>query len=291
MSSSPSSVENISDTAIWVAHMRALESEREDALFHDPFARQLSGERGDAMAHNMRNEKVLAWQVALRTKIIDEMLLQTIEQHGCDTVLSLAAGLDTRPYRLALPPDLHWIEIDLPAIFTYKNEQLRDEQPVCSLEQIDLDLANVEARGALFERIHTQYKRVLVLMEGLSIYLTNEQLASLVSDLHTYPEFRWLLTESITGGGLRFMRRSWDKQLAKGNAPIQLDIEDSELFYQQHGWKTSQTRLMIDEAYANNRKLPFFGLIRLATLANADLRRSVYRDIGGFALLERIDSP
>jgi O-methyltransferase involved in polyketide biosynthesis len=38
-------VRNISDTALWVAHYRAVESERADAHFHDPYARALAGER------------------------------------------------------------------------------------------------------------------------------------------------------------------------------------------------------------------------------------------------------
>lgn len=39
-------IENISDTALWVAYYRAMETERPDAHFHDPYARMLAGERG-----------------------------------------------------------------------------------------------------------------------------------------------------------------------------------------------------------------------------------------------------
>lgn len=37
-------IENVSDTAFWVAHYRALETKRPDALFHDPLAGVLAGE-------------------------------------------------------------------------------------------------------------------------------------------------------------------------------------------------------------------------------------------------------
>jgi O-methyltransferase involved in polyketide biosynthesis len=43
-------VRNISDTARWAAVYRARETERPDALFRDPYARRLSGERGVAIA-------------------------------------------------------------------------------------------------------------------------------------------------------------------------------------------------------------------------------------------------
>ena len=44
-------VENISDTARWVAIFRAEESERPDAVFHDQFARKLAGKKGEQIAN------------------------------------------------------------------------------------------------------------------------------------------------------------------------------------------------------------------------------------------------
>ena len=50
MSPTDELIRNVSDTAIWVAMYRAIESERPDALFNDPYARRLSGERGERIA-------------------------------------------------------------------------------------------------------------------------------------------------------------------------------------------------------------------------------------------------
>jgi Leucine carboxyl methyltransferase len=55
------------------------------------------------------------WWLVARTKIIDDATAEAIAD-GCDRVLNLAAGLDTRPYRLDLPPDLTWVEADLPVL-------------------------------------------------------------------------------------------------------------------------------------------------------------------------------
>jgi O-methyltransferase involved in polyketide biosynthesis len=46
-------IENVSDTAFWVAHHRGLEGERADALFRDPLAKVLAGERGRQIAESM----------------------------------------------------------------------------------------------------------------------------------------------------------------------------------------------------------------------------------------------
>jgi NADPH:quinone reductase-like Zn-dependent oxidoreductase len=78
-------------------------------LFHDPLADQIAGERGHAIVAAAPR---ISWAVVARTKIIDNLVLDMIG-HGCDRVLNLAAGLDTRPYRLDLPSDLTWAEGDL----------------------------------------------------------------------------------------------------------------------------------------------------------------------------------
>src|SRR5690242_15082636 len=106
-------VRNVSDTARWVATYRAEESTRPDALFHDPLADKLAGERGRAIAK--RASRHSRWALITRTQVIDEYV-DAVLKAGCDRVLNLAAGFDTRPYRLALPANLRWVEADLPEL-------------------------------------------------------------------------------------------------------------------------------------------------------------------------------
>jgi O-methyltransferase involved in polyketide biosynthesis len=63
-----SPIRDVSDTAFWIAYHRKLESERSDALFHDPFAAKLAGERGKRISEAMPTSRVVAWTVALRTR-------------------------------------------------------------------------------------------------------------------------------------------------------------------------------------------------------------------------------
>src|SRR5258708_14233174 len=98
-------------------------------------------------------------------------------------VINLAAGLDTRPYRMDLPASLQWIEVDLPTMIDYKEDILHNEKPRCALARVRLDLANATARGELFQRLGSKAKKVLVLTEGLLVYLTRDQVAALGKDL------------------------------------------------------------------------------------------------------------
>jgi O-methyltransferase involved in polyketide biosynthesis len=55
-----STIENVSDTARWVAVYRAMETARPDALFHDPYAARLAGEKGEAIVDQMKRATT-AW--------------------------------------------------------------------------------------------------------------------------------------------------------------------------------------------------------------------------------------
>src|SRR5262249_20761854 len=131
-------IQHISDTARWAAVFRARETERPDALFRDPFARPLAGEHGEEIARSTPFHQKNAWSWVTRTVLFDRIIRKQIEQ-GAGMVVNLAAGLDTRPYRMALPASLDWVEVDLPEILDYKEELLRAEKPVCSLERIRMD--------------------------------------------------------------------------------------------------------------------------------------------------------
>jgi methyltransferase (TIGR00027 family) len=136
------SIQHVSDTAFLVAHLRAMESARPDALFHDPLAGRLAGEKGRRLAESFATAAVTGWHVvALRTVIIDDFISRALAR-GVDTILSLGAGLDTRPYRLELPPGLKWIEVDYPDVIGLKEELLDGEKPRCKLERVGLDLAD-----------------------------------------------------------------------------------------------------------------------------------------------------
>src|SRR5258708_40132459 len=95
-------IHNISDTARWAAVYRARETERPDALFRDPFARRLAGERGEEIANAIEFSNQNTWSWLARTYLFDRFIAQEIAV-GCDLGMNLAAGLGTAPYCINLP--------------------------------------------------------------------------------------------------------------------------------------------------------------------------------------------
>lgn len=282
-------IRNISDTARWVAFYRALESEREDAIFSDPFARRLAGERGERIVRGMPKGALFSWAMVARTAVFDELITRTIKEDSLDTVLNLAAGLDARPYRLPLPPTLRWIEVDLPEILDYKEEALRGERAVCERETVRLDLSDAGARRALFARVGAESRRAMVVTEGLLVYLAPEQVGALAADLHAQAPFRWWLTDIIKPIILKRMEKSWGRKVAEGKAPFRFAPEEGSDFFRQFGWREAEFRGMMEEARRLRREMPLAWLWRALARLKPHARREEFHRAGGCLLLKRED--
>lgn len=254
-------IRNISDTARWVAVYRAQETERPDAIFRDPFARRLAGERGEQIARMKPLGGDNAWSMITRTYLIDEFIKAEL-QRGADLVVNLAAGLDSRPYRMHLPPSLRWVEVDLPGILDYKEEVLRDEKPVCALKRIRLDLSDVHGRRELFAQLGQSAKRALIITEGLMIYLTAEAAAGLAADLAAPASFHSWIVDIASPGLLRMLRKRMASQLSQA-APFKFAPEEGPRFFKQYGWELAEVQSLLKNA-AQLKRLSFF--LRLVAL-------------------------
>lgn len=241
-----SDIRNISDTAQWVAIYRAVESERPDALFKDPFARKLAGERGAQIYASAPPRSNPNWAYAMRTYLTDRYVLQEIANGG-DMVINLAAGLDMRPYRLELPSTLQWIEIDLAGIFDYKEALLADAKPVCRLERVRLDLADVAARRRVFAELGSRAKKAIVVSEGLLVYLTREQVTQLAEDLASVKSIERWITDLANPVILKMIQKSMGKRLEQAGAPLHFAPVEGPKFFEQHGW-----RVLDFESYLHN---------------------------------------
>lgn len=282
-----SKIENVSDTARWVAVYRAMETARQDAIFRDPFAARLAGERGEAIVDNMKRGRATAWAMIVRTAVFDEIILDRVKAGGIDVVLNLAAGLDARAWRLAVPPTLRWVDVDLPGILDYKLETLRNEQPVCRYEAVRLDLTDVSRREALFTQIGAEASRVLVVTEGLLIYLTPQDVGGLARDLHQQASFRWWLIDLASPRLLQMMKKYWGRSLEEGNAPFRFGPAEGSKFFEAFGWRESQFRSTVQEAQRLKREMPMMWLWRsLARLRSRATREEMSR-FSGIVLLDR----
>ncbi len=247
-------IRDVSDTARWMAVYRARESEREDAVFRDPFARALAGDRGERIAAALTFGDDNAWSFIARTYLFDRFVTRLVK-HGADLVVNLAAGLDTRPYRMELPASLRWVEVDLPDILDYKEEILGDAKPVCALERVRLDLTNEDGRRGLFADLGRRAKHVVVISEGLVIYLMPDAVGALARDLAGPPSFQHWALDMASPGLIEMMKQSVGSAVNAAGAPFLFAPTEGPPFFSAHGWQPLEVRSLI-KAAAKIGRLP-----------------------------------
>ncbi len=274
-------IRNISDTALWVAVYRAMETERSDAVFRDPFARRLAGTRGEEIMRSIKPSQQHAWSYTARTHLIDTFVEQEVAR-GADMVIDLAAGLDARPYRMDLPASLRWIEIDLPDILDYKAGILGSETPVCHLERIPLDLADAAARRTIFERLGRTSTRALIISEGLLVYLTAEEVCALSSELASQQSFQRWATDLTNPALLKMLRRQVGARLDQAGAPLKFGPEEGPRFFERCGWKPLDVRGMLHAAAKLHRLSLLFRLFAMFPDTKGEKPKAIW---GGVVLL------
>ena len=276
-------IADVSDTALWIAAYRARETERPGGLFRDPLAGRLAGDKGRHLARRMTGAAQFEWMTVVRTVVIDRYLDEAIAA-GVDTVVNLGAGLDTRPYRMALPSTLSWVEVDMPRLVALKDAQLAGETPRCRLARIAADLSVDDARRAALARSVAGARKAIVLTEGVLAYLPLEDVAKLADDVHAQPAIgSWIvdfsapfLNRAVRARGVKFK-----------NAPIRDGARDPASFWARHGWRWTDPRYLVVEGEKLGRPVPWpiwFRPVKAVLPARA---REALRTMFGYALLQR----
>lgn len=241
-------VEHVSDTALMVAAARAAETARADGVVRDPFAARLAGERGAALAQKLLAPGWLGIGVGLRCRTIDDMLVDAIREQGIRTVVLLGAGLDTRAWRLDLPAELRWIEVDFAPILEYKAQILSAERPRCRLERMPADLTVESERQAVWAAAGAEPG--LMVTEGLLLYLPAGTTKALATEPPRSSGIRqWLLDIAASNlmqhahqGKLEDIERVRAQDRVEGQGILDLVV--------RHGWRQMGRRAYTREGFA-----------------------------------------
>lgn len=248
----------MSMTGIGVAAARAEESERADRLFDDPMAAAFVAAAGPG-APESANEATpyIGGYFALRTRFFDDQLLAATAA-GCRQVVQLAAGLDTRAYRLPVPADAVVFELDRPDVLAFKQQVLdgRGDRPRCTRHPVGTDLLGDWA-GALDAAGFDPARPTAWIAEGIMPYLTvaaNDELLATVTGRSAPGS--WLAFEHVNNATLEhpWVRPVLDIVAGLG-APWQSAVDDPVGWLADAGW-AAEVHPAVEVAAALGRPVP-----------------------------------
>jgi len=239
----------VGNTALWIAAVRARETRRKDALINDPFAEKLAGEEGikimEYYERTMNYKSFMMDFFAIRFRFFDDFVIQKLLEQNREEldkqVIIVAAGLDSRAFRLQFPKKTTVFEIDRDEVLKWKDEKLIEVNAkiTCATRIcVATDLSNpnwlTELEAAGFKR---EIPSVWV-VEGLLGYLGESIATQLLSAIsNASAPGTWIscnMQNSLTG---RAMKKTYQSLKAQGNEII-FGTDFPEEFLKKSGWKS-----------------------------------------------------
>jgi len=245
-------ITHVSDTALMVAACRALEFESPDGFVQDPFAARLAGERGMAILRKLPNPEMMRFGIGVRCRFMEELLLDALASEPIATVLSMGCGLDTRPWRLELPPGLRWIEVDFADMLDYKDALMSAEKPRCRRERLTADVNDAGQRRAFYAAAGPA--PALMITEGLLMYLPAATVEALAAETWQESGIAHWLSDISTSAFSKAIGMDSYRSVCNVQASDFLHGEQILEGVGRHGWVTAARRSYItDTAFARER--------------------------------------
>lgn len=187
------------DTARWTSWYRYQESQKALPLLFDPIAVDLLKPAEISKLKSIRSSKSLSWAFLARTLAIDNLIEDLVQTEQVDTIINLGSGYDARAWRLNIPSELIWLDVDHQNIGLYKQEFRNKLKAKCNWSFHSVDYQKEDQFQSL-QKLLTQYsnKKTLLITEGLLYYLTSEQL-NLLYQIIDNSQLQFWISDYING--------------------------------------------------------------------------------------------
>jgi len=248
-------------TAWWTAAARARESQRDDRLFLDPWAAILASQEGiDEFDRTTAHQGTGTGDLqAISTRFFDDFLLRVAAAHAVRQVVLVAAGLDTRAFRLSWPPQTRLFELDQPQVLAYKERALTllGAIPSCEWRIVGVDLT-ARWDEALCEAGFDPRQRSVWLLEGFLYFLPEQAVLHLLDRITALAASdSWLGLDVVNSDMLTSAEtRYWIETLAAIGVPWLFVSDQPEKLLAKYGWTAAVTQPGEQEADFGRRPYP-----------------------------------
>jgi methyltransferase (TIGR00027 family) len=238
-------MDTIAKTSLLTAAMRAIETRRSDSegrLFSDPYAEVLAGPEGFSILKNAIAASGDQPAIAIRTAFMDAKIMSASNE-GIRQFVFLAAGMDSRAYRMDFPFGTKIFELDREEVFNYKQTKLKNLEPKSERITIAVDL-KLEWKNKLIESGFKAKEPTLWLVEGLMMYLKESHVIDLINQINYLAMKNDIMLFDILTQSLieaPYMQNQL-KFLESIGAPWYFGVNEPEEFMKKFGWDSVATQ-------------------------------------------------
>ena len=169
---------------------------RKGILLRDPKAEEIWSAEGFALKGKSRS-KWLAYYMAIRAAVFDDWVKQQMAENADAVVVHIGCGLDSRVLRVGAV-EHRWFDVDLPKVIEQRSRYYA--------ESASYRMIAGDARKDDWLAEFPQQADAIVVMEGVSMYLTTEELQRLTDALCSHFRSVSLLVDCYTALGARLSR-------------------------------------------------------------------------------------
>jgi methyltransferase (TIGR00027 family) len=232
-------MEVVSYTAQWTAAIRAKELGHGDRkLFDDDLAEAMAQPDGFELLEKYKGGGVQEF-VAIRTAYNDRAVLDLTKSHGFTQIVFIAAGMDTRAFRLDWPANTRIFEVDHGALMDEKAARLQklDAQPRADRIEVRADLA-LPWIDKLTDAGFDPDTKTLWIAEGLLFFLEEHQVEGLLTTLREVSAPGSYLVTDMTSKALLTspMTMMFLATLRSDGTPWKFGTDDPAGFLEKCGW-------------------------------------------------------
>jgi O-methyltransferase involved in polyketide biosynthesis len=131
--------------------------------------------RFPALTTKFLDQRSRVFDIAVRAKVLDDLVRRFISDHRDAVVLDLGVGLDTRMFRVDPPPSVGWYDIDFPEVMGLR---ARVVPPRADAHGISADLTDPDWLEAV-----PNSRPAVIVADGLIAFLTQDGFVSLLNRL------------------------------------------------------------------------------------------------------------
>ena len=183
--------------------------------------------------------------ILLRTRFFDDFLQRISAEHGIRQTVLMAAGLDTRAFRLSWPEGTRGFELDQPAVLDHKEEILRSAgaRPNCERRIIQKELTDPWQEALTGEGFDPTQPSAW-LLEGFLFYLPSKTILQLLDQVTSMAApGSWLGFDIINEAVLTSpWTKPWLDMQAREGAPWIGTLDDPESTLASLGWTATLTQ-------------------------------------------------